>query len=77
MNAMTRLSLSVGIVCGALLSSATWATEAPIQPKVMLITMFAPEGFVPALENLYRTGNPLVQEILQNWSAWEKGVPEV
>ena len=34
-------------------------------------------GFVPALENLYRTGNPLVQEILQNWSAWEKGVPEV
>jgi purine nucleoside permease len=32
---------------------------------------------VPALENLYRTGNPLVQEILNNWSAWEKGVPEV
>ena len=33
-------------------------------------------GFVPALENLYRTGNPLVQAILKNWSAWEKGVPE-
>ncbi len=33
-------------------------------------------GFVPALENLFRTGNPLVQEILKNWSAWEKGVPE-
>ncbi|WP_347905475.1 purine nucleoside permease [Pseudomonas purpurea] len=33
-------------------------------------------GFVPALENLYRTGNPLVQEILDNWSAWENGVPE-
>jgi len=33
-------------------------------------------GFVPALENLYRTGNPLVQAIVQNWSAWEKGVPE-
>ncbi|WP_350614908.1 purine nucleoside permease [Pseudomonas sp. HY7a-MNA-CIBAN-0227] len=34
-------------------------------------------GFVPALENLYRTGNPLVQAILKNWSAWENGVPEV
>ncbi|TVT84794.1 purine nucleoside permease [Pseudomonas sp. H3(2019)] len=34
-------------------------------------------GFMPALENLFRTGNPLVQEILKNWSAWEKGVPEV
>ncbi|MGN7443062.1 purine-nucleoside phosphorylase [Pseudomonas lactis] len=33
-------------------------------------------GFVPALENLYRTGNPLVQAIVKNWSAWEKGVPE-
>ncbi|MBP5106904.1 purine-nucleoside phosphorylase [Pseudomonas protegens] len=33
-------------------------------------------GFVPALENLYRAGNPLVQDILGNWSAWEKGVPE-
>jgi len=33
-------------------------------------------GFVPALENLYRTGNPLVQAILKNWSTWEKGVPE-
>jgi len=34
-------------------------------------------GFVPALENLYRTANPLVQEILKNWAVWEKGVPEV
>lgn len=33
-------------------------------------------GFGPALENLYRTGNPLVLEILRNWSAWENGVPE-
>ncbi|WP_347927332.1 purine nucleoside permease [Pseudomonas helvetica] len=33
-------------------------------------------GFMPALENLFRTGNPLVQEILKNWSAWENGVPE-
>lgn len=33
-------------------------------------------GFVPALENLYRAGNPLVQAILGNWKAWEQGVPE-
>ena len=40
MNAMTRMSLA----CAALLSSTAWASEAPIQPKVMLITMFAPEA---------------------------------
>lgn len=44
MKAITRLSLSVAVACGTLLSSAVWATEAPIQPKVMLITMFAPEA---------------------------------
>lgn len=33
------------------------------------------DGFAPALENLFRAGNPLVQEILRNWSAWEQGVP--
>ncbi|MGY2222994.1 purine-nucleoside phosphorylase [Pseudomonas gingeri] len=33
-------------------------------------------GFAPALENLYRAGNPLVQAILGNWPEWEKGVPE-
>ncbi len=78
---MTRLSLA----CAALLSSTAWATEAPIQPKVMLITMFAPEAQnwidrlelkqevrVPGLSAEY----PTVQEILKNWSAWEKGVPE-
>ncbi|MFV1939772.1 purine nucleoside permease [Pseudomonas luteola] len=32
-------------------------------------------GFEPALENLFRTGNPLVQDIVKNWSAWEKGAP--
>ncbi|MDE1167831.1 MAG: purine nucleoside permease [Pseudomonas sp.] len=31
-------------------------------------------GFVPALENLYRAGNPLVQDIVSNWAAWENGV---
>ena len=40
MHAMTRLSLA----CAALLSSTAWATQVPIQPKVMLITMFAPEA---------------------------------
>lgn len=35
MNAMTRISLT----CFALLSSTAWASEAPIQPKVMLITI--------------------------------------
>ncbi|MBV4457645.1 purine nucleoside permease [Pseudomonas sp. COR58] len=33
-------------------------------------------GFAPALENLYRTGNPLVQDILEHWPVWEKGVPD-
>ena len=28
----------------------------------------------PALENLFRAGNPLVQDNLKNWSAWENGV---
>ena len=40
MQAMTRLTLAAA----ALLSSTTWAAEAPIQPKVVLITMFAPEA---------------------------------
>ena len=28
----------------------------------------------PAMENLFRAGNPLVQDNLKNWSAWENGV---
>lgn len=32
-------------------------------------------GFVPALENLYRTGAPVVQAIVAHWSLWKKGVP--
>ena len=32
-------------------------------------------GFVPALENLYRAGNPLVQDITTHWAQWQKGVP--
>lgn len=38
MQAMMRLTLAGA----ALLSSTAWAAETPIQPKVMLITMFAP-----------------------------------
>ncbi len=26
------------------------------------------------MENLFRAGNPLVQDNLKNWSAWENGV---
>lgn len=33
-------------------------------------------GFMIALENLYRAGNPLVQAIVSDWPAWEKGVPK-
>lgn len=32
-------------------------------------------GFVPALENLYRAGEPLVKDIVGNWAQWEQGVP--
>ena len=32
-------------------------------------------GFAPALENLYRAGNPIVQTIVAHWSEWRDGVP--
>ncbi|MEO6920261.1 MAG: purine nucleoside permease [Collimonas sp.] len=32
-------------------------------------------GFVPATENLYRAGNPLVQDIATHWGEWRDGVP--
>lgn len=32
-------------------------------------------GFVPATENLYRAGNPLVQNIVAHWNEWRDGVP--
>ena len=32
-------------------------------------------GFMPALDNLYRAGNPLVQEITTHWQSWKDGVP--
>jgi purine nucleoside permease len=32
-------------------------------------------GFPIALENLYRAGSPLVQQIVDNWRTWRRGVP--
>jgi len=32
-------------------------------------------GFAIALENLYRTGRPLVQQIADDWRKWRHGVP--
>lgn len=32
-------------------------------------------GFAPAVENLYRAGHPLVQDIVTRWSDWQAGVP--
>jgi purine nucleoside permease len=32
-------------------------------------------GFVPAIDNLYRAGFPLVNAIVRDWALWKKGVP--
>lgn len=32
-------------------------------------------GFVPALDNLYLAGSPLVNAIVKNWAQWKDGVP--
>ncbi|MEK6423002.1 MAG: purine nucleoside permease [Burkholderia gladioli] len=32
-------------------------------------------GFAIATENLYRAGNPLVQDIVTHWGEWREGVP--
>jgi purine nucleoside permease len=46
------------------------------QPAVdNLLNYAAQGGFAPAIENLYRTGNPFVQEVVTHWDAWSKGVP--
>ncbi|WP_174385723.1 hypothetical protein [Burkholderia metallica] len=29
----------------------------------------------PATENLYRAGNPLVQDMVTHWGEWRDGVP--
>jgi purine nucleoside permease len=33
-------------------------------------------GFDPAIQNLYLTGNTLVQEIVAHWGTWSKGIPQ-
>ncbi|MGF7188811.1 purine nucleoside permease [Robbsia andropogonis] len=33
-------------------------------------------GFVPAVDNLYRAGKPLVDAIVKDWPHWKDGVPE-
>jgi len=32
-------------------------------------------GFMPALDNLYRAGSPLVNAIVKDWAQWQQGVP--
>jgi purine nucleoside permease len=41
-----------------------------------LLNYAAQGGFAPAIENLYRAGNPLVQEIATHWGEWREGVPK-
>jgi purine nucleoside permease len=40
-----------------------------------LLNYAAQGGFPIALENLYRTASPLVQQIVDDWRAWRRGVP--
>jgi purine nucleoside permease len=41
-----------------------------------LLNYAAQGGFAPAIENLYRTGNPFVQEVVTHWSTWRDGTPK-
>ena len=41
-----------------------------------LLNYAAQGGFVPAVSNLFVTGNPLVQAIATHWSEWRDGVPQ-
>ncbi|WP_284947203.1 purine-nucleoside phosphorylase [Acidisoma cladoniae] len=40
-----------------------------------LLNYQAQGGFMPAITNLYRAGNPLVQDIVTNWAEWQTAVP--
>jgi purine nucleoside permease len=40
-----------------------------------LLNYSAQGGFAPAIQNLYLTGAPVVNEIVSHWGAWRKGVP--
>ncbi|PMS16995.1 purine nucleoside permease [Trinickia dabaoshanensis] len=41
-----------------------------------LLNYQAQGGFVPAVQNLFAAGNPLVQEIATHWGEWRDGVPQ-
>ncbi|WP_144140652.1 purine-nucleoside phosphorylase [Paraburkholderia sp. BCC1884] len=41
-----------------------------------LLNYAAQGGFTIAIENLFRSGNPLVQDISTHWSDWREGVPK-
>jgi purine nucleoside permease len=34
-------------------------------------------GFVPAIQNLYNAGGPLIADIVKHWRQWRRGVPDV
>ena len=40
-----------------------------------LLDYQAQGGFAPAIANLFVAGNPVVQAIVTNWTAWEQAVP--
>lgn len=41
-----------------------------------LLNYAAQGGFTIAIDNLFRAGNPLVQQIVTHWSQWREGVPQ-
>ena len=40
-----------------------------------LLNYQAQGGFVPAIDNLYLAGSPLVNAIVKDWAQWKNGVP--
>ena len=60
----------------AVLAGVVTARSAPGGSNVDNLLDYAQQGgFVPALQNLVRAGNPLVNDIVKNWGAWKSGVP--
>ncbi|MFL9909716.1 purine-nucleoside phosphorylase [Paraburkholderia sp. RL17-337-BIB-A] len=41
-----------------------------------LLNYAAQGGFTIAIENLFRSGNPVVQDIVGHWGEWREGVPK-
>jgi purine nucleoside permease len=41
-----------------------------------IVNYAAQGGFVPAVSNLYKAGQPLVEAIVKDWSHWRDGVPD-